>query len=107
VRISLRDRLQVLEVPGVARLVGFNGTPAALPDVEIETLKAGLESGVTALPHAYLKVGRRVRIIAGPLAGITGILLRHKGKSRVAISIDLIQRSVVVDADSADVEAIR
>src|SRR5437016_7105380 len=29
VRMALRDRLQVLQVPGVARLVGFDGTPAA------------------------------------------------------------------------------
>src|SRR5216684_840587 len=27
VRMALQDRLQVLQVPGVARLVGFNGTP--------------------------------------------------------------------------------
>src|SRR5437867_5107901 len=34
VRIALRDRLQVLEIPGVARLVGFRGTPVALPTEE-------------------------------------------------------------------------
>src|SRR5271165_6388224 len=31
VRLALRDRLQVLQVPGVAKLVGFNGAPAELP----------------------------------------------------------------------------
>src|SRR5882724_6862090 len=36
VRIALRDRLQVLAIPGLARLVGFRGTPAALPTEEIE-----------------------------------------------------------------------
>src|SRR6266576_1890130 len=40
VRMALRDRLRVLQVPGVARLVGFNGTPAALPADEIETLRS-------------------------------------------------------------------
>jgi transcription antitermination factor NusG len=106
VQIALRDRLQVLEAPGVARLVGFAGSPTALPESEIEALKAGLEGGMHAVPHPYLKVGRRVRIIAGPLAGLTGILLRRQGKSRVAISIDLIQRSIVVDASAADVEPL-
>lgn len=104
VRIDLRDRLQVLEIPSVARLVGFNGHPTPLPETEIEALKTGLESGVQAAPHPYLKVGRRVCISSGPLAGVSGILLRHKGKARVAISIDLIQRSIVVDVDAADVE---
>src|SRR6266852_6040144 len=39
VRLALRDRLRVLQVPGVARLVGFNGQPAVLPDKEIEALQ--------------------------------------------------------------------
>ncbi len=107
VRIALCDRLQVLEVPSVARLVGFSGIPAALPDIEIETLRAGLAGGSHAIPHPYLKAGRRVRIIAGPLAGLTGNLLRRQGKTRVAISIDLIQRSIVVEASAADVEPVR
>src|SRR6266403_3353343 len=34
VRLALRDRLQLLQVPGVARLVGFNGLPCALPEAD-------------------------------------------------------------------------
>lgn len=104
VRMAQRDQLRVVQIPGVSRLVGFGGTPAALPEEEIEALRASLVSGVRAEPHPFLTVGRRVRVKSGPLAGITGILLRRKGKLRVVISIDLIQRSVAVDADAADVE---
>src|ERR1700739_4740861 len=39
VRIAPVDRLRVLQVPGVVRLVGFNGQLTALPDGEIEALK--------------------------------------------------------------------
>lgn len=104
VRIALCDRLQVLQLPSVARLVGFNGTPAAVPVQEIAALKAALKQGLHAMPHPYLTVGLRVRLIAGPLAGVTGILLGHKHQSRVAISIDLIQRSMVVEVEKADLE---
>jgi len=106
VRMALRDRLQVQQVPGVAHLVGFDGTPAALPDEEIEALRASLNSGVRVEPHPYLTLGRRVRLKSGPLAGMQGILLQRKGRFRVVISIELIQRSVAVDADVADVEAL-
>jgi transcription antitermination factor NusG len=106
VRMALRDRLQVQQVPGVAHLVGFDGTPAALPDEEIDALRTSLESGVRAEPHPYLTVGRHVRLKSGPLAGMQGILVRRKGNFRVVISIELIQRSVAVDADVADVEAL-
>ena len=106
VHMALRDRLKVQQVPGVARLVGFDGTPAALPENEIEALRRSLDSGLRAEPHPYLTVGRRVRLKSGPLAGMRGLLLRRKGNFRVVISIDLIQRSVAVDADVADVEAL-
>lgn len=106
VRMALRNQLRVVQVPGVVRLVGFDGAPAALPDEEIEALRTGLASGVLASPHPFLTVGRRVRMKTGPLAGLQGILLRRKGKFRMVISIELIQRSVAVDAESADVEPI-
>ncbi len=104
--MALRDRLQVQQVPGVAHLVGFDGSPAAIPDQEIDALRASLESGVRAEPHPYLTVGRHVRLKSGPLAGMQGILLRRKGNFRVVISIELIQRSLVVHLDAVDVEAV-
>lgn len=104
VRVALRDRLRVVEVPGVARLVGFDGSPSALPDQEIGALRSGLESGVRAEPHPYLTVGRRVRLMSGPLAGITGVVLRRKGRFRVVISIESIERSIAVDTELADIE---
>ncbi len=105
VQFPLKERLKVLEIPGVANLVSFKGEPAPLPDQEIETLRQGLSADVYAEPHPYLKVGRRVRIKGGPLRGLEGILERKKEDSfRVVISIDLIMRSVLVEVAMADVE---
>jgi transcription antitermination factor NusG len=106
VRIALRDRLRVQQVPGIAHLVGFDGTPTVLPEQEIDALRASLSSGVRAEPHPFLSVGQRVRVKNGVLAGMEGVLLRRKGGFRLVISIELIQRSVAVDADEADVEAV-
>jgi len=105
--MALRDRLQVQQVPGVAHLVGFDGTPAALPDAEIQALMRGVESGLLAEPHPYLKVGHRVRVRAGPLQGLQGILVRKKNVSRFVISLDLIMRSVAAEIDLAELEPVR
>jgi transcription antitermination factor NusG len=104
VRLALRDRLQVLQVPGVANLVGFSGTPTALPQEEINALRTSLRNGARAAPHPYLAVGRRVRINKGPFAGLSGILLRRKASYRFVISVKLIQRSVAVDIEGTDFE---
>jgi transcription antitermination factor NusG len=104
VHLDLNDRLRVLQLPSVVRFVSFNGHPAPLPDTEIEVLSKGLASGIRAEPHPYLKVGHRVRVRSGPLAGAQGILVRRKDKFRVVLSIDLIMRSVAVEVDEADIE---
>lgn len=104
VRFALPDRLQVLEVPRVVRLVGFNGAPAALDETEIESLRRALIEGVRAEPYPrYLEVGRRVRIIAGPLAGREGIVKRWRGDLRVVLSTELIRSSIQVDVDAYSV----
>ena len=104
VHFALRDRLQVLQIPGVAKLVSFNGLPAALPQQEIEALRASLESGLRAEPHPNLKVGRRARVKSGPLQGMQGVLVRRKNRSRFVISLDLIMRSVAVEIDALELE---
>ena len=53
VRLPMRERMKVLQVPGVARLVGFGGYPTALPDREIQDLRAVLGSRLRAEPHPY------------------------------------------------------
>jgi len=106
VRLALRDRLRVLEIPSVARLVGFGGPPVALPDHEMETMRIGLASQLRAEPHPYLKVGRRVRVVSGPLAGLEGTIARKKKQLRFVISLDLIMRSVAVEMDAADLQVV-
>jgi transcription termination/antitermination protein NusG len=106
VRLALRERLRVLQVPGVVRLVGFNGMPCALPDSEIEALKSGLASGARVEPHLFQTVGRRVRVKAGPLEGLQGIVVRRKNRVRLIISLDLIQRAAAVEVEALDLEEI-
>jgi transcription antitermination factor NusG len=107
VRTPLEERLKILEIPSVVRLVGFNGLPTALPDSEIEALRNVLLRQLRAEPHPYLAVGQRVRIVRGPMEGIAGILIRKKGKLRVVLSVNLIMRSAAVEVDSTDVEPLR
>jgi transcription antitermination factor NusG len=106
VRMALGDRMRVVQIPGVARLVGFNGTPVALPEEEMEALRASLARGVRAEPHPFLTVGRRVRVTNGPMAGLQGVLRRRKSNARLVVSVELIQRAMAVEIDEADVEPV-
>ena len=103
VRISRRERARVLEVPGVLSIAGCGREPLPLPDGEIEALRQGI--GLAHFePHPYLVVGKRVRINAGPLAGMEGVLIRKKNGFRVVLSLSMIVRSIAVELDIDDLE---
>lgn len=102
VNIPLCHRVRVMELPGVVRLVGFQGHPEPLPEGEIESLRTFLLFR-KAEPHPYLSAGKRVRVTAGPLTGLEGVILRRKGKMRIVVSIDSIQRSIALELEAADV----
>lgn len=106
VRMEMRNKLRVLQVPGLVQLVTFQGAPAALPDREIDTLRCAMAAGVLAQPYRYLNVGSKVEICRGPLQGLRGILLRHQGQFRVVLSVEMIMRSIVVEVEASDVMAL-
>ena len=102
VRLALRDRLQVLEIPSVVRLVGVDRYPTPLPAEEIETIRGCLAQRHPLRPYHFVRRGERVRVLSGPLEGLTGIVLRQKNRTRFVISLELLMRSVAVEIDSSD-----
>ena len=82
VRLALCDRLQVLQIPSVVRLVGFDGHPTPLPVEDVEAIRACLMRRHPMQPHRYVQRGQRVRVLGGPLAGLSGIVVRQRNGTR-------------------------
>ena len=100
----LQHKLDVLQTVGVVRIVGLNGQPLPVPDEQIEAVQTMIGQHLHYDPHPFLQEGMRVRVKRGVLQGAEGILVAKKQHYRLIISVDLIQKSVAVDIDSADVE---
>jgi transcription antitermination factor NusG len=54
-------------------------------------------AGLPFIPVPAVRAGDPVRITEGPFAGITGVVLKEKGKSRLMVSVRFIHRSVCVE----------
>jgi len=100
-RINWSDRLPILSTPGVDSIVGFGREPHPVDPLEMQALQAVLRAGLLAHPHKYLRVGQRVRVEAGPLANMEGILVAAKNEFRLVLSVSLLQRSISVEVDRA------
>ena len=107
--VFLRNPLErwqpILATPGVHSVVGFGKRPAMIPSAEIEAVRR-VAGGGRAEPHPFLQCGDRIRLRAGPLQGLEGLLVRKKSLWKLLVSIEMLQRSVAVEIDAFMVERI-
>ena len=100
-RFEAADRISVLRTSGVRSIVSFGNEPAPIPAGQIAAIRQMLASEFLVEPWPYLRVGQRVRIGEGALAGLEGILVQCRNVRRVVVSLDLLQRSVAVEVAAA------
>ena len=105
-RMNPDERRPVLMMPGVVNVVSFGSQPAAIPDQEIEDVRAMVRSGLLVTPWPFLSVGQTVVLERGPLAGVEGILQEIRKTFRLVVSVRLLQRSVATEVDRAWVRPI-
>ena len=103
---ALERRGKVLSTPGVHFIVGVAGQPAAIPESEIEAIRKAVTSNLRVEPCPFLQCGDRVRVQAGPMTGIEGILVRKKASFRLILSTELLQKSIAVEVDAISVEPV-
>jgi transcription antitermination factor NusG len=99
-RMDLRQRVPLLNTPGVASIVGVGGRAVPVEDSEIAAVQRIVESGLPVAPRPFLKAGQFVYINHGPLAGVEGIVVTSKNRSRLVVSVEMLQRSVTVEIES-------
>jgi len=105
VRMALADRFRVLALPGMVSLVTFHGHPAVIPDAQIEALRKAVTLG-RAEPCTYLQSGKRVRVTAGPLVGMEGIIQEVKKSDVLIVSFEWMSRAVSISLDATEVETL-
>ena len=99
-------RIDILRVPSVVRIVGYQGVPEPIPEEQVQAVKNLVFSKLHLDPYPYLKQGDRVRIIRGPLRGLEGLLIEKKSKYTFVLSVDLIQQAVSCEISAVDCEKL-
>jgi transcriptional antiterminator NusG len=106
--VHVRDdeRVRVLQTAGVVNIVSVAGKPSPLREEEVAMLQECAARPHEVEPHAFLRVGQRVRVKHGPFEGWEGILSYKKNAARLVVSLEQIMQAVSVDLDGVDVEAV-
>jgi transcription termination/antitermination protein NusG len=103
--LDKQRHIEVCKARGLARILGEGWDRlAVVPEAEIAAIRQLAASRVPVFAHPYLREGRRVRIVSGPLADVEGILVRARPeKGLVVVSVHILQRSVAVEVDGVQV----
>jgi transcriptional antiterminator RfaH len=89
-----KERIISLEQYSVVRCITEHGRPAKIPEWQIQNLKSMLSHEVNFEIVDRLFPGAKVRIKEGPFEGIIGTIIDTENGKDIAISIDLLNRSV-------------
>ena len=106
VNFDYKLRFNLLDTPGIVKIINFSGEPAEIPEWQIESLKRILEFPETLRPERHFTPGQIVEIIDGPMRGLRGTIVKSKKKDRLVLTIDGIMQSVSVLVDRSAVKRI-
>lgn len=105
-RLDIRQRLPILQTPGVLHFVSINREPVPIDESEVAAIQQVVKHGAGTAPWPYIREGQKVIVTQGPMKDLTGILLRIKNDFRLVVSVTMLQRSVAVEIDREIVQPV-
>jgi len=109
VKVCRKEYDQVLQSNYVVSYVRFEGKAAIVPDLQIEYLRLMLKQDNVdvEITREKLKPGQMVEVVSGPLIGLKGKLQKMKGKNKVAIELEQLGYSALVEIETSDIISIK
>jgi transcription antitermination factor NusG len=101
---SEEDRVRSLTTNRISRVLAVDDVDRFLH--ELRQLRRLIASNAPLTVESRLVPGDRVRVRHGPLAGLEGTVLTRRGRTRLLVSIDFLQRGASVEIDDFLLERI-
>ena len=102
-RFDVQNPWSLVRTPGVTRLVSFGSNILPLDDAEVTGFLIAAASDRCRWSVRYSKAGEVITVTNGPLAGTAGIFVRTGRNGRIILSISMLNRSISLELDEADV----
>ena len=105
VNICRKEYDLVLQSNFVVSYVRFDGVAAVIPDNQIDYLKLMLKQDSLDIEiiHERFAPGQMIDVIAGPLIGLHGKLVFIKGKNKVAVELEQLGYSALIEIPAEDI----
>lgn len=108
VKVSRKEYDLALQSNHIVTYVRFEGSAAVIPERQIDYLKLLLKQDNLNIEiiQEKLEPGQIIEVIAGPLIGIRGKLIQRNGKNKVAIELENIGHSALIEISVKDITIV-
>jgi transcription antitermination factor NusG len=103
-RMFLKDRIPILETPGVVNIFRFAGKWTIIPDYEIESIRIALEAKANLVLEDHFILGRKVKIIEGQFKGLVGRIVTLPEGDSLYLEFEKLQLSFKLKVEVNDLE---
>jgi transcription antitermination factor NusG len=87
----------VYKTPGVVKFVSFEGQPVPIPQKQIDNLRLLIDSNADIeVTSDKFEKGDNVEVTTGALRGLTGELIKAKGRKKVIVRVEELKQNIIV-----------
>jgi transcription antitermination factor NusG len=101
---SEEEKTELWRTDRVANLIEVKDQQKLLE--ELIQIEQALRAGARLVPDKYIKTGQKCRVMAGPLLGLQGIVVKAKGATRLVLQVDMLGQAASVEIDIDMIEPI-
>jgi len=102
VKTNNHDFPKVYKTQGVVKFVTFEGTPASIPQKQIDNLRLLINSDAEIeISSEKFAPGDNVEVVSGSLIGLTGELIKIGSRNRVVVRIDRLDQNLILKIPKA------
>jgi len=97
VKVVPKEFPLVYRTPGVVKFISFEGQPVPIPQKQIDNLRLLIDSNAKIeVTSDKFEKGDNVEVTTGSLRGLTGELIKAKGRKKVIVRIEELKQNIIV-----------
>ncbi|NVO12133.1 MAG: UpxY family transcription antiterminator [Bacteroidales bacterium] len=96
----------IKQIPKIVTYIHCAGKPSIIRQKDIECIKTMLQLNQEVTVEENFSEGEQVKVLYGPLAGHSGILVKQKGKTRFGIKLEDINQTFFIDICTSMLEKV-
>jgi len=98
------ERTELWRTDRVANLIEVKDQQKLIK--ELVQIEQALRAGAPLIPDKYIKTGQKCRVMAGPLLGLQGVVVKTKGTTRLVLQVDMLGQAASVEIDIDMIELV-